>query len=244
MAARGSGGRAPTRSAPARPSARPSTASRAAKPATSSSKAPPKARTKSAGTSAPKAPTAKGGAPKPAAPQPAAAKSSPPRLIILGGFAGTGKTSIAIQVCKALGAAHVRVDTAEHALLSSLGKDFELKALGYRVAYAIAEDNLRNGLSVVADSVNPWGVTRAAWMRVASRCDVKAIEVEIICSDAEVHQKRLAKAKPDEAGVKPPTWEEVMARHYEPWSRERIVIDTAYETIDEAAALLLASLDS
>ncbi len=227
MAARGSGGRPGPRSAP-RASARPTTAGRAAKPAAARAKAPAKSRTKSAGTSSPKlAPP-----PKPAA----------PRLIILGGLAGTGKTSIAVKVCKALGAAHVRVDTVEHALVQSLGKDFELKALGYRVAYAIAEDNLRNGLSVVADSVNPWGVTRAAWLRVAARCDVKPIEIEIICSDAEVHQKRLAKAKPDDAGVKPPTWDEVMARHYEPWSREHLIIDTAHQTIDDTAKQLLALL--
>jgi predicted kinase len=159
-------------------------------------------------------------------------------------MAGTGKTSIAEIMCKALHAAHVRVDTIEHALLSTLGKDFELKALGYRAAYAIAEDNLRNGLWVVADSVNPWGVTRAAWLRVAARCDVPAVEIEVICSDAAVHEKRLANAKTDAAGVKPPTWSEVMSRHYEPWSRDRIVVDTADKSIEESAEQLLAYLNT
>ncbi len=221
MAAKGSG-------------AKPATAARAAKPTTAKTKSPP---------AKPKAATPKTA--KQASPSlQSTSLHFKPRLIILGGMAGTGKTSIAVLLCKALHAAHVRVDTVEHALLSSLGKDFELKALGYRAAYAIAEDNLRNGLTVVADSVNPWGVTRAAWMRVATRCDVPPTEIEIICSDAEVHEKRLANAKTDEAGVKPPTWAEVMARHYEPWSRDRIVIDTAHQSIEESAAQILASLAS
>ncbi|MBL8643454.1 MAG: AAA family ATPase, partial [Rhodospirillaceae bacterium] len=94
-----------------------------------------------------KAPTAKTKRPtKGAAPAP-----PKPKLVILGGWPGTGKTTLAMRACKALNASHVRVDTAEHALRSSLGKDFELKALGYRVAYAFAEDNLRLGHSVVAD---------------------------------------------------------------------------------------------
>jgi predicted kinase len=203
-------------------SSRASSASRAARPPVAKAKAPTKSRAKATAQKPPAKPK--------------------PRLIIIGGWPGTGKTTIATHVCKALNAAHVRVDSAEHALRTTLGKDFDLKALPYRVAYAIAEDNLRNGLTVVADSINPWGVTRSAWLRVASRCDVPAVEVEIICSDVETHQKRLANAKVDEAGVKPPTWEEVMQRHYEPWSRDRLVIDTAEQSAEESAAQLLAAL--
>ena len=39
---------------------------------------------------------------------------------------------------------------------------------GYRAAYAVAEDNLRLGHVVIADSVNPWPVTREAWRAVAT----------------------------------------------------------------------------
>src|SRR5438034_7561356 len=40
---------------------------------------------------------------------------------------------------------------------------------GYRVAYAIAEDNLRLGRTVISDSVNPIQLSRDAWIDVAHR---------------------------------------------------------------------------
>jgi predicted kinase len=50
---------------------------------------------------------------------------------------------------------------------------------GYRVAYAISEDNLRLGRSVVADCVNPWTLTRQEWQAVAIRAGVRAVDVEV-----------------------------------------------------------------
>lgn len=46
---------------------------------------------------------------------------------------------------------------------------------GYRVAYALADDNLRLGRTVIADSVNPIGLTRDAWLSVADRAQVTAV---------------------------------------------------------------------
>lgn len=47
----------------------------------------------------------------------------------------------------------------------------------YRAAYAVAEDNLRLGHTVVADSVNPLAITRLAWVEVGRKADVPVIEV-------------------------------------------------------------------
>ncbi|MES1169469.1 MAG: AAA family ATPase, partial [Leifsonia sp.] len=74
----------------------------------------------------------------------------------LTGLPGSGKTTVARELAARLGAVHVRVDVIETALETSgavsLGDHPEL---GYRVAYALAGDHLRSGVSVVADTVNP-----------------------------------------------------------------------------------------
>ena len=54
-----------------------------------------------------------------------------------------------------LRARYVRIDSIEHAIRNAHGPAGELGDLGYRVGYAIAQDNLRAGRSVVADSENP-----------------------------------------------------------------------------------------
>ena len=64
-----------------------------------------------------------------------------------------GKTSIATGLARDISAVHLRIDSIEQALRNSnvtiSGPE------GYEVAYAIAEDNLRLGRTVIADSVNP-----------------------------------------------------------------------------------------
>jgi predicted kinase len=104
---------------------------------------------------------------------------------------------------------------------------------GYHVAYAVAEDNLRIGLTVIADAVNPIPLTRDAWVEVAKRAAVRAIEVEVKCSDLEEHRRRVEKRATDMPGLRLPTWEEVLSREYAPWNREHLVLDTATSSLNQ-----------
>ena len=85
-------------------------------------------------------------------------------LIVLSGLPGVGKTTIARELAAAMGAVHVRIDSIEHALRNA---GWKVEGEGYAVAYAVTEDNLRVGRSVVADCVNPWPLTRNEWQAVA-----------------------------------------------------------------------------
>lgn len=158
-------------------------------------------------------------------------------LIILSGLPGAGKTTLARELALAAVAVHLRIDTVEQALR---GARADVKDEGYRVAYAVAEDNLRLGHVVIADSVNPWPLTREAWRSVAERAGVPSVDVEVVCSDADEHRRRVESRLPDIPGQRLPTWQEVLARDYHPWERERLVVDTARVDIEEAVRTVLA----
>jgi predicted kinase len=161
------------------------------------------------------------------------------RLIVLSGLPGVGKTTIARAVARASGGTHLRIDSIEQTL-RAVGVD--VVDQGYRVAYAVAEDNLRLGRVVVADSVNPWPLTRAAWHAVAEHAGVQALDVEIVCSDVMEHRRRVESRTPDIPGHRLPTWAEVIARDYRAWDAERLVVDTARWGIDESVRQILARL--
>ena len=61
-------------------------------------------------------------------------------LIALSGLPGVGKTTIARELARSLRAVHVRVDSIEQALRDA---GLSVETEGYRVAYVVAEDNLR-----------------------------------------------------------------------------------------------------
>jgi predicted kinase len=106
----------------------------------------------------------------------------------------------------------------------------------------LAEDNLRLGMSVVADSVNPISITRRAWRDVAVRAAVAFVEIEVICSDAEEHRRRVETRSCDIPGLRLPTWNEVESRVYDPWETAPLVVDTAGRTEQDSFATLLSQL--
>ena len=153
-------------------------------------------------------------------------------LIVFGGLPATGKSTISQQVAQALGAVHLRVDTIEQTL-RDVGFE-NVQGEGYELAYNIAADNLTLGSVVVADSVNPIGLTRNAWLAVATSTGVSTIEIETVCSDPDEHKRRVESRVVNIAGLVLPTWEDVLARDYEPWDRDHLIIDTAGERPEQS----------
>jgi predicted kinase len=150
-----------------------------------------------------------------------------PVLIAFAGLPGAGKSTIARAVARRIRAAYLRIDSVEQALRAGGTLPAGVVAEGYAVAHAVAADQLTVGLSVVADAVNPLGLTRDAWQAVADRAGVPLIGVEVVCSDAAEHRRRVETRRIDVPGLVPPTWEEVRAREYHAWDRPRLVLDTA-----------------
>jgi predicted kinase len=163
-------------------------------------------------------------------------------LIIFGGLPGTGKTSLARLLARELEAVYVRVDTIEQAFLNVTGHPVIVE--GYHVGYAIAEENLGLGRTVIADSVNSLEITREAWREVATRSGARSFEVEVVCSDTDEHRRRIESRQSDIPTLKLPRWSDVLNREHEPWAKPHVVIDTACRTIQQSLAELSAALSS
>jgi predicted kinase len=148
-----------------------------------------------------------------------------PTLYIFSGLPASGKSTLAQMLAERMAAVYLRVDTIEQTL-----KDVrvaEVTSEGYEVAYRLAADNLRLGLSVVADSCNSILITRREWERIAAISNARAVNIEVVCPDKAEHRRRVETRSSTVPGLKPPTWKEVEEREYDTWSRGHIVIETS-----------------
>lgn len=166
-----------------------------------------------------------------------------PVLVVVGGLPATGKTTVCREAARRTGAVHLRLDTIEVAVVDSGIASHPVGPVGYLVAYAVATDLLRQGHTVLAESVNPLEVTRAAWRGVAESAGLSALEVEVVCSDADEHRRRAETRVVDIPRLQPPTWDEITGRAYEPWSRDRVVLDTARLSLADAVASLVGAVE-
>ena len=149
-------------------------------------------------------------------------------LYIFSGLPGAGKSTLAKALARHTLALYVRIDTIEQGLRDLYGANPQGE--GYRLAYRIALDNLRLGLSVVADSCNPIELTRREWEHVALEAEVPYVNIEVVCSDSLQHRARVECRESEVSGLTLPTWDEVQRREYHQWTTDRVVINTANRT--------------
>ncbi|MFK0379136.1 AAA family ATPase [Pandoraea sp. NPDC090278] len=155
-------------------------------------------------------------------------------LIVFAGLPGTGKSTVAKELARAIAAVYIRIDTLEQAFIGSVDSEVDIGPAGYIAGYAVAKDNLGSGLTVIADSVNALQLTRDAWRSVAAEMGVGILEVELICADASVHRQRVEARQSDISGHKLPTWKRVIERQYDLWDVDHLVIDTARVSVSQA----------
>ena len=165
--------------------------------------------------------------------------NQPAHLFIFSGLPATGKTTLAQGISRLWKIPHIRIDTLEQGLRDACG--LSVAGEGYDLAYRIAADNLMLGLSVLSDSCNPILLTRRAWQQVAIDAGVPFTNIEVLCSDKDVHRARAEQRTSSIAGLTLPTWQQIADREFDPWDSNRIVIDTAQET-PEASVLRLEHL--
>ena len=165
-------------------------------------------------------------------------------LIVFSGLPGTGKTTIARELARQIGAVYLRIDVIEQAIREAGVLASDVGTSGYGVANALALSNLSVGHTVVADCVNPVEESREAWKTVAATADVALLDILVTCSDRQEHQRRVETRTGDIAGLVPATWPSVLAHEYEAWETVPLTVDTAFMTPDQATAMILTNLTS
>lgn len=162
-------------------------------------------------------------------------------LVVFGGLPGTGKTTLAREAASRLRAAYLRIDAIEAALLrAGVPASASTSRAGYAAANAVARGCLTAGTPVVVDAVNPVQAARDGWIHLAEELAQPLRVVEVVCSDAVEHRRRVESRTSDVDGGAVPTWADVASREHDPWRERRLVVDTAVERPGEAVARIVA----
>lgn len=147
-----------------------------------------------------------------------------------------------LGLAQEISAVYVRVDSIEAALKNSSLQINPAEDAGYLAAVAVAKDNLANGLDVVADTVNPIGMTRNWWAKAAVSGNARLLNVEIICSVHAEHKRRIENRQSDIAGLDLPDWSSVQDREHEEWSEARVVLDSSKLSVNGCVRRIIEAI--
>jgi len=161
-------------------------------------------------------------------------------LIVVGGLPGVGKTTLARALAGELGAAHLRIDAFEVALLRQglVAGPVDVAGHGYDLALAAADTCLTAGTDVVVDAVFPIAGSRRPFRELAARHGTPVHWLRLICTDPAEHRRRVEERTADLPGHVVPDWSAVQRRDVDQWHERHTVVDTA--TGDPVAAALTA----
>lgn len=150
-------------------------------------------------------------------------------LIAMSGLPGSGKSTVAEGVARQIQAPIFSVDPAEAAMWTSGFSKADTGLAAYKVVQALAAENLKLGLSVIIDAVNPVEAARNMWRELAEEHDVPLTFIEVVCSNEQIHRTRIEARVRGIPGMSEVSWDHVLARmrEFEPWTDDRLVLDSS-----------------
>lgn len=154
-------------------------------------------------------------------------------LVVVSGWTGAGKSTVADAVANELGATVASFDWVMSALRchedvwSAVEEPVELlRRIGWDVLSRIAEQQLRGGRSCILDLVAR-EQPRQEWAALADRYGASFAVIECVCSDLEVHRNRVNGRRREIPGWCELNWERVERGRqlYQPLREPKVVID-------------------
>jgi predicted kinase len=152
-----------------------------------------------------------------------------PRIVVISGLPGTGKTRLAESLSVQLELPVFSVAWVLGALAGfGLLERPDRGAMAYEIIGGLLEHRLRLRQSAIADGMIGSVETRTRWRDVADRYRADFIAVECVCSDLVVHRARIEARQNQIPGWPDPGWDHVeeMRKRYEPWAGNRLVLDS------------------
>jgi predicted kinase len=163
-------------------------------------------------------------------------------LVVIAGLPGSGKSTMAGDLGRALNCAVLGVDQAEAAMWrAGVSPSGPTHHAAYLVVGALAAEQLALGHDVIVDAVNGPEPARAQWRDLAGQLGAELRFVVVECGDDGVYRDRVEHRTRDIEGFPEPTWEGVLRRRAEfpPWTDERLTIDS----VNSREANLQAALE-
>jgi len=160
-----------------------------------------------------------------------ARRDARPRMILVGGLPGTGKSSLAGTLAERIGADCITSDVLrkelagagpEERFTATVGAGIYsagMTELTYRELLVQAERRLRAGRSVILDATFGRAVHRRRTAALARAVGGVFVAVECRCHVKVARQRLESRARPDYAGPSDAGWDvyRAMRRTFEPW---------------------------
>lgn len=148
-------------------------------------------------------------------------------LILFAGMPGSGKTTLARMIGRALGISYLAKDRVQRVL-----RDRELADAatgdGYYVILDLADEQLSLGASVILDATFPLDHFRMVASDIAARHNARFCAIYCYCSDDKLWRRRMEERVQYVPNWKPATWDDVlrMRQYYQPWGNNALLIDS------------------
>jgi predicted kinase len=162
-------------------------------------------------------------------------------LVTMSGLPGVGKSVLAQRIARELELSLFEIDRIEAPLLRRGISGDAIGWAGYEILTSLAEDNLALGRGGLLDSVCWTRHIRQQWAELAAKYHAAYRPIEVICTDAALHRRRVESRDRSEQGLPSVTWSRVEEARllYEPWDSPRLLLDSV-ERLDELSARAIA----